>query len=106
LKSYKFEGSKFITRGIQTELPPTLVNYLWDLIEKRRNNHEIPMDYLQVFELEPEDKGDGKHLTIIHSQEVPSYKRIYRLKFQLRINSKIFVIDDQDHCTMLFSHEY
>ena len=63
----------------------------------------VRKDYLQVFELS-EENGMQK---IVHSQEEPEYKREYLIKTDVPfLNAKIFVIDDETHCTMLFNYEY
>lgn len=99
---YKFTGKKYITRGIKEELPAVVMIYLWSLIEKRKRD-QIPMDYLQIFELK---RKDTSNLVIIHRQEEPTYIRRYTMKCELEIFDKIYVIDDVEHITMLFASEY
>ena len=66
-----FKNQKFITRGVNSEVSLLLQLFMWQCIE------ELPhkKDYLQVFELSIE----GKKQKIIHSQQVPEYKREYLL---------------------------
>ena len=46
-------------------------------------------------------------LRIVHSQEVPEYKKIWIVKSSEPCDSqKIFVIDDDTHSTMLLAEEY
>jgi len=56
MEGYKFTGDKYMTRRIKEELPAVLVGYMWGLIEERKKNKNVPMDYLQVFNLNPEIK--------------------------------------------------
>ena len=106
MPNYKFNGTKLITAGIQSELPTELINHLWCLLERRKLNKTEPLDYLQVFEIRVEDRQDDRNLTIVHSQEVPPYKGESRFKAEFDTNCKIFLIDDIECCTMLFSNEY
>lgn len=64
---------------------------------------EIPRDYLQVFQLSVKD---GQQM-IVHSQEVPAYKKEYLIVTAIElITAKIFVIDDETAVTMLLAEEY
>ena len=95
-----FKNQKFITRGVDSNVSLLLQLFMWQCIEDMPQ----PKDYLQVFECTLE----GKKQKIIHSQEEPDYKREYLLNLTdapLFIE-KIFVIDDGDHSTILYSHEY
>lgn len=75
---------------------------MWDLIEKLSG--EMELDYLQVFEFAIED---GNVQKIKHSQEVPEYEKTYIVPMvEDGIEGKVFVIDDGDHCTMLWADEY
>ena len=90
--------NRYMTRGVQTEIPIVLQIFMWDCISA------IPVqkDYLQIFRL---SEADGKQ-RIVHEQEVPEYKREYLLTVSEPINAKVYVIDDGDHCTMLLAEEY
>ena len=90
--------NRYITRGISLEIPLELQLFLWDCIDKLSD----PKDYLQVFRL---SDFNGKQ-RIVHHQEVPEYKKEYLLKVSETVNTKIFVIDDGEYCTMLLSEEY
>lgn len=62
------------------------------------------MDYLQVFEFIIEDDKVQK---IKHSQEVPEHEMRYKIPMVKKgVEGKAFVIDDGDHCTMLWADEY
>ena len=103
---YKFDGSRYLTKGIQNEIPLELQIILWFMIDDNIKN-SLNMDYLQIFELLPYYKDDKIYQKIIHSQEVPKRKSEKILNiFEKPITAKIYVIDDSSHCTMLFNHEY
>lgn len=95
-----FRNSRYVTRGVTNTASPPLQLLLWYLIDTMEVEQ---MDYLQVFELEPE----GDHQKIIHTQEEPNYRKEYSLNFGDKpIQAKIFAIDDGDHSTMLLAEEY
>lgn len=93
-----FKSQKYITKGIDREIPLWIQNFIWYAIETMPE----PKDYLQVFKLST-DCGKQK---IVHTQEVPEYTKAYSLTSDNPITAKIFVIDDDDHCTMLLAEEY
>ena len=105
MEGYTFTGDKYMTRGINEKLPSALVMYLLQLIEYWRNKG-VPLDYLQVFTLESTTVDNQEILRITHTQEVPPYKEIHTINQYTKVRGKIFVIDDMDHVTMLWSHEY
>ena len=90
--------NRYITRGVQSDIPAVLQIFMWDCISAVSE----PADYLQIFRLS-EFNGQQK---IVHEQEVPEFKREYLLAFPEPINAKVYVIDDGDHCTMLLAEEY
>lgn len=90
--------NKYITRGVQTEIPPVLQIFMWDCITALPE----PKDYLQVFRL---SSCRGMQ-SIVHEQEQPEYKKEYLLNFPNPITAKVYVIDNGDHCTMLLAEEY
>lgn len=97
----RFKGARYITKGIQTFLKEELQLILWDLID----GLEVEKDYLQVFKLQVE----GEELKLTHRQEEPDYVREYRVKLKelsLHQDEKVFVIDDGEFSTMMFSYEY
>lgn len=110
MKAYKFDKEKYITKGIYETLSAELTIYLWSLIEDLKKEG-ISLDYLQVFELSQESKDT---LQVVHSQEIPPYKKVHKIKVQEsikesaneKIRGKVFVIDDITHATMLMDYEY
>jgi hypothetical protein len=100
----KFCNSRYITRGIQSEVPIAIQAFLWKCIESLQE--EMELDYLQVFDIKSE-KEEERYIQIIeHEQEVPKYRMTYRLSCTELIKAKVFVIDDGDFSAMLLSEEY
>lgn len=89
--------NRYITKGVQSEIPVVLQIFMWDCISAVSEK-----DYLQIFRL---SECNGKQ-KIVHEQEVPEYKREYLLAVPEPVNAKVYVIDDGDHCTMLLAEEY
>lgn len=101
---FMFENQKYITRGIQEEIPIWIQSFMWQAIDRM----DVPVkDYLQIFSLEC-TSGSGKpDQHIIHSQEQPQYRKDYQISGNLHsIDAKIYVIDDVTHSTMLLAEEY
>ena len=97
-----FDSKKYITKGIEATLPPGMDSLLWLLIETMEVSKK---DYLQVFELSP-NQGQ-QH--IVHRQEQPPYEKEYDINWNgcdELVTAKVFVIDDYDHSTMLLAEEY
>jgi len=103
---YKFDRNRYITKRIEEELPAVLLIYLWNLIDERRNNKKVPMDYLQIFELRTEKIGNEENLIITLRQEVPLYEEVHSITHFTTVTGRIYVIDDIDHVTMLWAEEY
>ena len=93
-----FHGQRYMTRGVQAEIPLDLQLFLWCLINKLPE----PKDYLQVFRLSI--GVNGQH--IVHEQEVPEYHEEYDFQIDNPVTAKVYVIDDGDHSTMLLAEEY
>ena len=98
-------GSRYVSRGINDEIPIDLQILMWQLIQELKDTIG-DVDYLQVFTISIVDESENK-VRIIHSQEVPEYKKIWIFKASEHCNEeKIFVIDDGTHSTMLLADEY
>ena len=89
-----------ITSNAQNRIPPLLQLFLWNLFDEMDVKSK---DYLQVFRLSVSDDGT-QH--IIHEQEEPEYRKEYDIQVDTPINAKVYVIDDNDHSTMLLAEEY
>lgn len=99
---------KYITRGIDSEIPIsyqiTMFNAIEDWYQKK-----VQLDYLQVFKLSVEKDDEGNTIQIIrHSQEVPELQE--EIRFHVvgtGIANQIFAIDDgAEYYTLLLSSEY
>ena len=97
-----FNNPRYITRGVQSEISLPLQIIIWDMV----SSVPCEKDYLQVFKLSSEVK-DGKKLQVIQqSQEQPPYKRNFEYFCEEPVATKVFCIDDEDHCTLLLAEEY
>ena len=95
---YIFKNKHYITCGVANNIPLLLQIIMWELI----NQMPVDKDYLQVFSLS-DDNGKQR---IKHTQEVPEYSKEYVFNTDEPITTKIFVIDDKTHSTMLLANEY
>jgi hypothetical protein len=98
-----FNNQRFITKGIEFDIPVYLQNIMWYMIETMKAETK---DYLQVFKLERVMVGTELQQKITHTQEQPEYKYEYTFKAENPVNAKIFIIDDKTHSTMLLAEEY
>lgn len=90
--------NRYITRGVQSQIPAVLQIFMQDCISAVSE----PADNLQIFRL---SESNGKQ-KVVHEQEVPESKREYLLDVPKPVNAKVYVIDDGDHCTILLAEEY
>ena len=93
-----FQNKRFLTRGVQAEIPVELQLFLWHCIDQLPEE----WDYFQVFKL---DVSNGKQ-HIHHFSEQPEYSKEYMIDLANPANQKVYVIDDIDHSTMLLAEEY
>jgi len=94
-----------MTKGISSEIPFSLQNLMWIMIDSMEIDKK---DYLQVFELS-KTVADGKVFQrITHGQEQPEYEKSITLLANEEdvVGKKVYVIDDESHCTMLLAEEY
>lgn len=90
--------NRYITKGVQSEVPIVLRLFMWDCISALPE----PKDYLQIFKL---SVSDGKQ-KIVHEQEQPEFKREYLLTVSNPVTAKVYVIDSETYSTMLLAEEY
>ena len=90
---------RYITRGIQTIIPPWLQTLLWYM---RDSMEVLERDYLQIFRL----SCDGDCQRIEHAQEQPEYQHVVVIPGEQPVDAKIYIIEDPDHITMLLAEEY
>lgn len=93
-----FNSNRYLTRGVQTVIPFELQFFMWSLIDQLPE----PKDYFQVFKLTVQD---GKQ-HISHESEQPEYHKEYDIETENPVTAKVYVIDDDTHCTMLLAEEY
>ena len=97
--------TRYMTRGISETLPIEVQLVIWNSIDSNIALG-VTMDYLQVFRF----NRDGALLKITHTQEQPEHTTIvymdYKEEYKDLLCETIFVIDDGDHSTILYSHEY
>lgn len=100
------DKKRFETRGIHDRLDIRYRILLWDKLDIL--SEKMEMDYLQVFEFSVEMNEENQKIQkIVHSQEEPEYIEEYTFPVtDLGVNGKVYVIDDGDHCTMLWAEEY
>ena len=93
-----FDTPRYLTCGVDATIPPQLQTLLWNLIDLLPPER----DYLQVFWLKP----FGGMQQVIHTAEEPEYKKVLLFPSDDLITAKVYVIDDDDHTTMLLAEEY
>lgn len=93
-----FNNDRYLTCGVDNSIPIELQLFLWECVDRM----PAPRDYLQVFELKPL----GILQSITHSSEEPAYKMEYVIPMENLIAEKVYIIDDDDHSTMLLASEY
>lgn len=94
-----FTNERYLTREVVERVPIDIQLLMWDLVEKLEER-----DYLQIFELTP--KG-SEIVEIVHKQEIPEVTSIYKIKNnEVKNKMKLYIIDNGEYSTMMFSHEY
>ena len=93
-----FKNKRYITRGVQAEIPLALQLFMWNCIDKLSPE----MDYLQVFNL----SKIGNLQRISHSSEQPEYHMEYLIPCDNPVTAKVYIIDSEDYSTMLLASEY
>lgn len=102
-----FGNKRYMTKGIDAELPLDLILFLWARIDQLKEESNGDMDYLQVFELKKiTEPNVVENQMVIHRTEVPGYMKSHAICVTKSITDKVYVIDSGDHCTMLFAKEY
>ena len=93
-----FNNQRYLTRGIQSEVPLELQLFMWSCIGGLPEER----DYFQVFKLENLN-GIQK---IIHFSEQPEYRKEYIIPIDNPITTKVYIIDSDTYSTMLLAEEY
>ena len=90
-----FQNKRFLTRGVQAEVPMELQLFLWHCIDQLPEER----DYFQVFALK---EIDGKQ-HIHHFSEQPEYSQDYMIDLAKPVNQKLYDIEENYHSNMLLS---
>ncbi len=94
-----FTNERYVTREVADRVPIGIQVLMWDLVEKLEER-----DYLQIFELTPKD---SEIVEIVHKQEIPEVTSIYKIKNnEIKNKMKLYMIDNGEYSTLMFSHEY
>ena len=93
-----FPQRRYMTARIAREIPPDLQLFLWQAVDRLGDD----ADYLQIFRL---SALNGMQ-QIIHTQEEPNMRMVYLIPSNRPITSRIYIIADEGHATMLFAEEY
>ena len=94
-----FDDQKFLTRGIESEIPAWLVHLMWHMVLTMEIEKK---DYLQVFTLTK--TPTGQH--IVHEQEQPTYRYELDVPCDDAVDAKVFIIKDLTHSSILLALEY
>lgn len=106
-KKLKIYSTKLIGELFE---PHILQSFIFSILEQKEKG--IKVDYLQVFELTPDTENNK--LFIKHRQEetddIVKFEKTLILKTKnfefVKYDTKIYIIDDVEHQTILFSNEY
>ena len=99
------KDNRYVTRGVNDEVDIRLQLIMWSMIDKLKDEGNVELDYLQVFNL----RKEGNKIVINQSQEVPEYSCTYEIEIedvQIDDKIKVYVIDSGEYSTMLFPSEY
>ena len=100
-----FGDKRYMTKGIDHDIPLELQSSLWKYIDKLKEQG-IQLDYLQVFELRKISNASSFNQEVVHSQEIPLYRKNYLLTSDKPIDTRVYVIDDSEQSVMMLSSEY
>lgn len=93
-----FNNQRYLTKGVQAEIPIGLQLFMWGCIDKLPEE----CDYFQVFKMENLN-GIQK---ITHFSEQPAYRKEYLIPIDNPITAKVYIIDSDEYSTMLLASEY
>lgn len=104
-----FEGAKYMTRGVQSQISLDLQLMMWRMIEELKDK-EISMDYLQVFKLTRITKDNSVLQQVKHEQEIPFYVTTITVAVDEAVDTRLFVIslqdeNDREYSTMMLAEE-
>lgn len=94
------KSNRYITRGIQESIDIEIQILLWNMIDEMEGR----VDYLQVFEIK---NLGANRIKIIHRQEIPRYRKEYKVIGEINRDATIFVVDSgTEGCVMMLNWEY
>ena len=93
-----FNNQRYLTKGVQSEIPIGLQLFMWSCIDRLSEER----DYFQVFKMESLN-GIQK---ITHFSEQPEYHKEYLIPIDNPITAKVYIIDSDTYSTMLLAEEY
>ena len=93
-----FNNQRYITKGVQMEIPLELQLFMWSCIDRMPE----PKDYLQIFIFE----SFGILQKIVHTSEQPEYRMNYFIPYSKPITAKVYIIDSDEYSTTLLAEEY
>ena len=99
-----FNNKRYVSAGVNSTIDPKIQMTIWNLIEDLKST--MVLDYLQIFQLSKIQQSSVTLQKLVHTQEIPDYRKEFILTDVELSDEKIFVIDDQTHSTMLLAHEY
>lgn len=95
-----FSNERYLTMEVADKVPVEIQILMWNLVEEIK----VKKDYLQVFEVIP---NGSEFVEIIHKQEIPEFTCNYIIKnIGIKTKMKLYIIDNGQYSTMMFSHEY
>ncbi|MEB7800870.1 DUF960 domain-containing protein [Staphylococcus xylosus] len=102
--------NRYITRGIDNNLPITLQHQLWQLVAQRENEQSKELeeiDYFHIFQF----NMHNNQLYIKHKQERPEYVKTHKANVKQSIGiNKVYIIREDDvdlsYYVMLLPEEY
>ena len=105
---FKTKENRYVTKGVNGTIPVELQLFCWQCIDEQATKPEFTMDYLQVFELNPDNQRQA--IEIVHRQEEPFSITYHEVKMTEATNQltslKVWVMDDGTNQTMLLPEEY
>lgn len=98
-----FDNNRYITRGIQSEIPSFLQVLIWQIIDELKEKKQ-KIDYLQIFKV----RISSHYLCIEQSSSCPKYTKTYEFGVVDVVNIQewtIWVMDDGVQSLMMFPEE-
>lgn len=105
---FNTKENRYVTKGVNEEVPLELQLFCWQCIDEQGIQSERTMDYLQVFEINPDSQRQS--IEVVHRQEELFSITYHEVKMTEATNQlaflKVWVMDDGTNQTMLLPEEY